>query len=50
MHCQKHSPSTTPTTPEANPRGCYRFDTLDWTAAIFVITVPVFIAYRLFWN
>ena len=50
MHYQKHSPSTTPATPEANPKGRYRFDTLDWTAAIFVIAVPVFIACRLFWN
>ena len=50
MHCQKHLPPTTPATPEAIPTRRFRFDVLDWIAAIFVIAVPVFIAYRLFWN
>lgn len=50
MHCQKHLPPTTPATPEAIHPRRFRFDVLDWITAIFVITVPVFIAYRLFWN
>jgi hypothetical protein len=28
----------------------YRFDSLDWIAAFFVIGTPLYIAYRLFWS
>lgn len=52
MHYKKHSPSTSPASasPDATPRHLHRFDALDWIAAAFVITTPVFIAFRLFWN
>lgn len=51
MHCQKHPSKSSPASPDANlPKQRYRFDTLDWIAAFFVIAVPVYIAYQLLWN
>lgn len=50
MHYQKHSQSTAPATSDGILKRVGRFDTLDWIAAVFVITTPIFIAYRLFWN
>lgn len=50
MHCQKHSPSTNPASPDATPARRYRFDILDWITALFVIAVPLLIIYRLFFG
>lgn len=50
MHYRKHSPSTSPASPDAVHTHRYRFDALDWIAAVFVIATPVFITYQLCWS
>ncbi len=47
MHCQTHSTANTPASALPTAQR-YRFTTLDWIAACFVIATPLFIAYRLF--
>jgi hypothetical protein len=51
MHHQKNSTTTNPAPPDAaSPKQRYRFDTLDWIAACFVIVAWLYIVYQLFYR